>query len=69
MSEQLNKSPSHYEDDPTPGDETQPGTSTEAAARKEELDDDIDSVLDEIDDVLEANAEEFVNGFIQKGGQ
>ena len=33
------------------------------------LDDDIDSVLDEIDGVLESNAEEFVRGFVQKGGQ
>ena len=31
--------------------------------------DDIDSVLDEIDGVLESNAEEFVRGFVQKGGQ
>jgi ubiquitin-like protein Pup len=30
---------------------------------------DIDSVLDEIDGVLEKNAEEFVRGFVQKGGQ
>ena len=29
----------------------------------------IDSVLDQIDAVLEKNAEEFVKGFIQKGGQ
>ena len=29
----------------------------------------IDSVLDDIDAVLEKNAEEFVKGFIQKGGQ
>ena len=29
----------------------------------------IDSVLDEINAVLEKNAEEFVKGFIQKGGQ
>ena len=29
----------------------------------------IDSVLDEIEAVLEKNAEEFVKGFIQKGGQ
>ena len=28
-----------------------------------------DSVLDEIDGVLESNAEEFVRGFVQKGGQ
>jgi ubiquitin-like protein Pup len=30
---------------------------------------DIDSVLDEIDGVLEKNAEEFGRGFVQKGGQ
>lgn len=28
-----------------------------------------DSLLDEIDGVLEANAEEFVRSFVQKGGQ
>ena len=55
----------------TPRDEApEPTTATaEAAARKDALDDDIDSVLDEIDGVLEANAEEFVRGFVQKGGQ
>lgn len=41
----------------------------EVAARKEGLDDDIDSVLDEIDGVLESNAEEFVRSFVQKGGE
>ena len=29
----------------------------------------VDDLLDEIDGVLESNAEEFVRGFIQKGGQ
>lgn len=29
----------------------------------------LDSLLDEIDSVLESNAEEFVKGFVQKGGQ
>lgn len=28
-----------------------------------------DDLLDEIDGVLESNAEEFVRGFVQKGGQ
>lgn len=35
----------------------------------EELDEDVDDLLAEIDDVLEVNAEEFVRGFVQKGGQ
>ena len=29
----------------------------------------VDDLLDEIDGVLENNAEDFVRGFIQKGGQ
>ncbi len=39
------------------------------AERKEQLDEDIDAILDEIDDVLETNAEDFVKSFIQKGGE
>jgi len=41
----------------------------DAKARKQALDDDFDSVLAEVDGVLEANAEEFVNAFVQKGGE
>ena len=29
----------------------------------------LDALLDEIDTVLETNAESFVQGFVQKGGQ
>ena len=35
----------------------------------EGLNEDVDSILDEIDEVLEENAEEFVRAFVQKGGQ
>jgi ubiquitin-like protein Pup len=42
---------------------------TDVAERKEALDGDIDAILDEIDDVLEVNAEDFVKSFIQKGGE
>jgi prokaryotic ubiquitin-like protein Pup len=31
--------------------------------------DDVDDLLDEIDEVLEANAEEFVRSYVQKGGE
>jgi ubiquitin-like protein Pup len=37
--------------------------------RHEKLSEDVDSLLDEIDDVLEENAEEFVKGYVQKGGR
>ena len=42
---------------------------TDVSERKEALDDDVDAILDEIDDVLESNAEDFVKSFIQKGGE
>lgn len=42
---------------------------TDAAQRREALGDDVDAILDEIDDVLETNAEDFVKSFIQKGGE
>jgi ubiquitin-like protein Pup len=42
-----------------------PGTSESGEKLKAELDD----LLDEIDDVLETNAEEFVKAYVQKGGQ
>ena len=48
---------------------TEDVTETEVVERKEVLDDDVDSILDEIDEVLESNAEDFVKSFIQKGGQ
>jgi ubiquitin-like protein Pup len=40
-----------------------------ATENKEALDADVDSILDEIDEVLEENAEDFVKSFVQKGGQ
>jgi prokaryotic ubiquitin-like protein Pup len=53
-------------------DDTEELEGTDAApggAKKPELDTEVDSLLDEIDDVLETNAEEFVRSFVQKGGQ
>ena len=37
--------------------------------RHEKLTEDVDAIMDEIDDVLETNAEDFVRAFVQKGGQ
>ncbi|MGI8761263.1 MAG: ubiquitin-like protein Pup [Jatrophihabitantaceae bacterium] len=42
---------------------------TDVAERHEKLSEDVDAVLDEIDDVLETNAEDFVRAFVQKGGE
>ena len=35
----------------------------------EKLKSDLDDLLDEIDEVLETNAEDFVKSYIQKGGE
>ena len=50
-------------------EEVEAQASSDVAERKEKLDDDIDAILDEIDEALEENSEEFVRGFIQKGGE
>lgn len=51
-------------EEPTPPPLPGP-TGTSAQAQSAELDD----LLGEIDSVLETNAESFVRGFVQKGGQ
>ena len=51
---------------PVRGDD---GRRREPRGTKEKLDDDVDAILDEIDDVLEENAAEFVSSFVQKGGE
>ena len=46
-------------------DAGQVAATSKAAELKEEMDD----ILDEIDSVLEENAEEFVKSYVQKGGE
>jgi ubiquitin-like protein Pup len=41
----------------------------ETTAKGEKLKGEMDDILDEIDSVLEENAEEFVKSYVQKGGQ
>lgn len=41
----------------------------EATKTSEGNKNDMDELLDEIDEVLESNAEEFVRSYIQKGGE
>jgi ubiquitin-like protein Pup len=52
--------------EPDPGDDA---PAAAPAAQTQTKDEDVDAILDEIDEVLESNAEEFVKGFVQKGGQ
>ncbi|MDA3628176.1 ubiquitin-like protein Pup [Saccharopolyspora oryzae] len=52
----------HHDDDP-------PAPAPRGADRRHELDGATESLLDDIDDVLEDNAAEFVRSYVQKGGQ
>ncbi|NBN90388.1 MAG: ubiquitin-like protein Pup [Actinobacteria bacterium] len=56
-------------------DRTKEGAVDESAApsagteRGEKLKAELDDLLDEIDEVLESNAEDFVKSYVQKGGE
>lgn len=50
-------------------EEVEASVDTTASERTKEVSDDVDSLLDEIDGVLEENAEEFVKSYVQKGGE
>ncbi|MDQ4119085.1 ubiquitin-like protein Pup [Pseudonocardia endophytica] len=50
-------------------DEGADGAEGSGQERREKLGEDVDTILDEIDDVLEENAEDFVRSYVQKGGQ
>ena len=49
--------------------DTAPQATEDVKERQDKLTDDVDAILDEIDEVLEENAEEFVRSYVQKGGQ
>jgi ubiquitin-like protein Pup len=44
-------------------------TSTEHGLDTADLERELDDILDEVDAVLEENAEEFVKAYVQKGGE
>lgn len=50
-------------------DEVEVEESTEKKVDSETLAAEMDDILDEIDEVLEENAQEFVKGYVQKGGE
>ncbi|MBB5157534.1 ubiquitin-like protein Pup [Saccharopolyspora phatthalungensis] len=53
----------------TRSEEEPPEPTRLGADRRDKLDDAAEALLDEIDDVLEENAAEFVRSYIQKGGE
>jgi ubiquitin-like protein Pup len=50
-------------------EETQVEEASDVQERVGKLTDDVDALLDEIDDVLEEDAEAFVRSYVQKGGE
>ena len=51
------------------GEEADAGGSQKLAKRGKELKEEMDALVDEIDEVLEENAEEFVKNYVQRGGE
>ncbi|MGH7326129.1 MAG: ubiquitin-like protein Pup [Candidatus Rokuibacteriota bacterium] len=67
MAEQKKK-----ETKPTKPSEGGDGAATgspELTKKGKKIKEDIDKLLDEIDEILEENAEEFVKSYVQRGGQ
>jgi ubiquitin-like protein Pup len=52
-----------------PETETQTHARIHNTSRSDAVKAEIDSILDEIDSVLEKNAQEFVDSYVQKGGE
>jgi len=50
-------------------DEEEASLENSQSVNTSKLSGDLDDLLDEIDQVLESNAEEFVKSYVQKGGQ
>ena len=61
-----------YSKEQIPNEDLDSSVNEEVASQNQansELASELDGLLDEIDSVLETNAEEFVKSYVQKGGQ
>lgn len=67
MAEQARKNKTTRRDDDTAVHDATGAPAAQDAGEK--LKAELDDLLDEIDGVLETNAEEFVKAYVQKGGQ
>ncbi|MFY9461844.1 MAG: ubiquitin-like protein Pup [Candidatus Sungiibacteriota bacterium] len=68
MAEQKRKGKKPEETAQTPPPEDT-GANPEVAKKGKKIKEDLDKLLDEIDDILEENAEEFVKSYVQRGGE
>jgi ubiquitin-like protein Pup len=57
------------EQDQRAGDRETTSATTALAERGEDIKDRLDGILDDIDQVLEENAQEFVASYVQRGGE
>ena len=53
----------------SPPEEEAGGANPEVAKKGKKIKEDLDKLLDEIDNILEENAEEFVKSYVQRGGE
>jgi ubiquitin-like protein Pup len=51
------------------GDGDGASANPEVTKKGKKIKEDLDKLLDEIDDILEENAEEFVKSYVQRGGE
>ena len=54
---------------PAEGGDDRGAGSAELSKKGKKIKEELDNLLDEIDDILEENAEEFVKSYVQRGGQ
>ncbi|MBU3703077.1 MAG: ubiquitin-like protein Pup [Ilumatobacteraceae bacterium] len=66
MAERIQKQRTDRAKEGSAADSAAPSADTE---RGEKLKAELDDLLDEIDEVLESNAEDFVKSYVQKGGE
>lgn len=64
MVKQIQKDKNKKKEEPSP-----PAEPGDLSVKGEELKGKADDIMDEIDEVLEQNAEEFVKNYVQRGGQ
>jgi ubiquitin-like protein Pup len=65
MAEQIQK----QQPTETKASETEKTDAKDLSEKGDEIKADMDDLLDEIDNVLEENAEEFVKAYVQRGGE
>ena len=54
---------------PSEGGDDSAAGNPELTKKGKKIKEDLDNLLDEIDEILEENAEEFVKSYVQRGGQ